>query len=50
MPLSGVTIHVHGIQHNVSSSSDGDFFRLLTPGIYDVTVERIGYVIGIFLK
>ncbi|CAF5174523.1 unnamed protein product, partial [Rotaria sp. Silwood1] len=23
---------------------DGDFFRLLTPGIYDITAERVGYV------
>ncbi|CAF3095078.1 unnamed protein product [Rotaria sp. Silwood2] len=44
MPLSGVIIRVHGIQHNVSSYRDGDFFRLLTPGIYDITAERIGYV------
>ncbi|CAF4324390.1 unnamed protein product, partial [Rotaria magnacalcarata] len=44
MPLSGVIIHVHGIQHNVTTSRDGDFFRILTPGIYDITVDRIGYV------
>ncbi|CAF0780087.1 unnamed protein product [Rotaria sordida] len=43
IPLSGVVIHVHGIQHNVSSYRDGDFFRLLTPGTYDITAERIGY-------
>ncbi|CAF2037087.1 unnamed protein product [Rotaria magnacalcarata] len=43
MPLSGVIIHVHGIQHNVTTSRDGDFFRILTPGIYDITVDRIGY-------
>ncbi|CAF4170825.1 unnamed protein product [Rotaria sp. Silwood2] len=42
-PLSGVVIHVHGIEHNVTTYRDGDFFRLLSPGIYDITVERIGY-------
>ncbi|CAF1310615.1 unnamed protein product [Rotaria sp. Silwood1] len=43
IPLSGVMIHVNGIEHNVSSYRDGDFFRLLTPGIYDITAERVGY-------
>jgi len=42
IPLSGVIIHVHGIQHNVTSYRDGDFFRLLIPGVYDITVERVG--------
>ena len=44
MALSGVVIHVHGIQHNVTTYRSGDFFRLLTPGIYHITAERIGYV------
>lgn len=42
MPLSGVVIHVHGIQHNVTTYRDGDFFRLLTPGVYDITAKRVG--------
>jgi len=42
--LSGVIIHVHGIQHNVTTYRDGDFFRLLTPGVYDITADRVGYV------
>jgi hypothetical protein len=37
-------IHIHGIQHNVTSYQDGDFFRIVTPGIYDITAERNGYV------
>ncbi|UJR31312.1 hypothetical protein I4U23_018810 [Adineta vaga] len=41
--LSGVVIHVHDNQHNVTTYRDGDFFRLLTPGVYDITAERIGY-------
>ncbi|CAF1279483.1 unnamed protein product, partial [Adineta ricciae] len=43
IPLSGVIIHVHDIQHNVTTYRDGDFFRLLTAGVYDITAERIGY-------
>ena len=42
--LSGVVIHVHGIDHNVTSYHDGDFFRLLPPGVYNLTVERLEYV------
>ena len=42
LALSGVAIHVHGIQHNVTTYRDGDFFRLLPAGVYDVTVERVG--------
>jgi len=43
-PISGVTIHVHGIEHNVTTYRDGDFFRLLSTGEYSITVERTGYV------
>ena len=43
-PLSGAVISVHGIEHNVTTYRDGDFFRILTPGIYNVTVQRLGYV------
>jgi carboxypeptidase family protein len=47
VPLSGAVIYVHDIQHNVTTYRDGDFFRLLTPGVYDITAERIGYVINL---
>ncbi|CAF0750791.1 unnamed protein product [Didymodactylos carnosus] len=43
MALSGVLIHVHGINHNVTTYQDGDFWRLLAPGTYNVTAERLGY-------
>jgi len=43
VPVSGAVIHVHGIEHNVTTYRDGDFFRLLSPGIYNITVKRIGY-------
>ncbi len=42
-PISGAIIHVRGIEHNVTTYRDGDFFRLLSPGLYDITVQRIGY-------
>ncbi|UJR15430.1 hypothetical protein I4U23_002374 [Adineta vaga] len=42
--ISGASIYVHGIEHNVSSYRDGDFFRILSPGIYDITAERNGYI------
>ncbi len=44
MPISAVVIYVHGIEHNVTTYRDGDFFRLLSPGVYNITVERTGYV------
>jgi len=43
LPLAGVIIHVHSIQHNVTTYRDGDFFRILTPGFYTITVTRVGY-------
>lgn len=43
-PLAGAVIYVHGIEHNVTTYRDGDFFRILTPGIYSITVQRLGYV------
>lgn len=42
--LPGTVIHVHGVEHNVTTYQDGDFFRILTPGVYNITAERLGYV------
>lgn len=42
LPLAGAIIHVHGIQHNVTTYRDGDFFRILSSGLYTVTVTRVG--------
>jgi len=41
--LSDVTISVEGIQHNVTSSQYGDYWRLLTSGEYSITASKTGY-------
>ncbi|CAF1286520.1 unnamed protein product, partial [Adineta ricciae] len=41
--IPGASISVHGIEHNVITYQDGDFFRILSYGIYDITAERVGY-------
>ena len=41
--LSNATIRIHGIDHNVQSLSNGDYFRLLLPGTYHVTASLPGY-------
>ncbi|ELT87633.1 hypothetical protein CAPTEDRAFT_132113 [Capitella teleta] len=42
-PLVGASIEVSGIKHVVHSANDGDFWRLLAPGDYDVTASKKGY-------
>ena len=37
-------IKVEGIEHEVASGPSGDYFRLLNPGTYTVTVMKDGYV------
>lgn len=41
--LQSAVIHVHGIDHNVTTASHGDFWRILLPGIYTVTAVASGY-------
>lgn len=41
--IAGATIYVKGIQHVVKTLKDGDYYRLLLPGVYEVTALFDGY-------
>ncbi|XP_052472781.1 carboxypeptidase D [Carassius gibelio] len=43
-PLADAVIMVAGIKHNVSTSRFGDYYRLLLPGTYNITVLAPGYI------
>ena len=42
-PLEGATVVVEGIDHNVTTTENGEFWRLLTPGNYRLKVAKNGY-------
>ncbi|XP_023938075.2 carboxypeptidase D isoform X2 [Bicyclus anynana] len=42
-PLPNTTISVSGIRHSVASAADGDYWRLLTPGTYNITASKPNY-------
>ncbi|XP_054624230.1 carboxypeptidase N catalytic chain [Dunckerocampus dactyliophorus] len=42
-PIKNAEISVSGINHDVTSGVDGDYFRLLLPGTYTVTTTAPGY-------
>lgn len=42
-PIARATIHVEGIDHDVTSYVDGDYWRLVTPGTYQVKFRKEGY-------
>ncbi|XP_076027482.1 carboxypeptidase D [Genypterus blacodes] len=44
MALSDVAITVAGINHNLTTGTHGDFYRLLLPGSYNITATTPGYV------
>ena len=41
-PIKGASISIGDRRHDIKSSIDGDFWRLLVPGTYDVTVRAKG--------
>ncbi|KAM6963487.1 carboxypeptidase N catalytic chain isoform 2-T2 [Tautogolabrus adspersus] len=43
-PVGNAEISVAGVNHDVTSGVDGDYFRLLLPGTYTVTASAPGYV------
>lgn len=41
-PINGAIIQVHGAGKTVSTASDGDYWRLLIPGTYQVSAIANG--------
>uniref|UniRef100_A0A4W4GB80 Carboxypeptidase X (M14 family), member 1b n=1 Tax=Electrophorus electricus TaxID=8005 RepID=A0A4W4GB80_ELEEL len=44
--IADAVIKVEDIDHHIRSASSGDYWRLLNPGEYDVTVEAEGYYLA----
>ena len=41
MPVNDVTIRIEGNSKNVKVSNNGEYWRLLLPGVYKIRVEKL---------
>ncbi|CAI6363562.1 unnamed protein product [Macrosiphum euphorbiae] len=47
-PIPGATIHIVGINHTVKTTNRGEYWRLLLPGIYNISANAPGYNASVY--